>query len=102
MNNVHTQVLAVGVLIASAVSLGLVAALPPFTDMQTSRVIIERMTDVNAVTLFFNSYSGGGVGVGSAVLIIVWESLMIILRFLNIGLLNIKSTVFLVIVSTLR
>ncbi len=93
--------MAVGVLIASAVSLGLVAALPSFTD-PVSRVIINAGTDVNTETLFFNSYSGGGVGVGSAVLIIVWESLMIILRFLNIGLLNIKSTVFLVIVSTLR
>ena len=91
--------MAVGVLIASAVSLGLVAALPSFNLV--SRAIISTQTDVNAETLLFNSYSGGGVGVGSAVLIIVWEILMIILRFLNIGLLNVKSKIFLVIVSIL-
>ena len=83
--------LSVGVLIASAVSLGLVRTTLPSFDLGS--------LGINGVILLFNSLSAGGVGVGVAVLIIVWEIVMIILRFLNIGSINLKIWILLVIVS---
>ena len=77
----------------SAVSLGLVGTLPSFRDTDLNA------GGLNAVTLLFNSLAAGGVGVGVAVLIVVWEILMVILRFLNIGLINLKIKIFLGIVS---
>ncbi len=81
-------------LIVAAVSLGLVVALPPLNNAE-----IMMATGLNRATLLLNSYAAGGIGIGVAVLIVVWEIVMIILRFLNIGLLNIKSKIFLIIVS---
>lgn len=95
-----SQAVSVGVLVASAVCLGLVAALPAFSNAERAQIMA--MTNLNRQTLLFNSYAGGGIGVGVAVLIVVWEILMIVLRFLNIGLLNIKSKIFLVIVRKCR
>ena len=42
--------------------------------------------------------AAGAIDVASGVLVVVWALVMIILRILNIGLLNLKSKLFLAIV----
>ena len=54
-------------------------------------------TDLNNTQAFTNG--AGAVDTVSGVLVVVWALVMIILRILNIGLLNLKSKIFLAIVS---
>lgn len=78
----------------------MVAGLPQFSMLTSGdRIVINQVDNTNYATLLLNSYAGGGVGLGAALLIIIWEALMIILRFTNIGLLNLKIKIFLGIVS---
>lgn len=52
--------------------------------------------NLNATQAVTNA--GGAIDVVSGVLVVVWALVMIILRICNIGLLNLKSKIFLAIV----
>jgi len=61
--------------------------------------LVEQLIGVNYNTLIQNSVIAGGLGIGIALVTIPYELLVIILRFLNIGLVNYKIKIFLGIVS---
>ena len=60
---------------------------------------VEEMTGVNYPTLRFNSLAAGVIGIATSILCLIYETVVIILRFLNIGLINYKIKIFLAIVS---
>lgn len=60
---------------------------------------IQSLVGFNYVSMIFNSLSAGGTGVGISLLFMIYEVVVIILRFLNIGLVNLKIKIFLGIVS---
>ena len=62
--------------------------------------LIEQLTGVNYNTIIQNSISAGGLGIGIALVTIPYELLVVVLRFLNIGLINYKIKIFLGIVSS--
>lgn len=61
--------------------------------------MIESETGLDYRSMIFNSLSAGGIGVGISLLFMLYELVPIILRFLNIGLINVKIKIFLGIVS---
>lgn len=98
----YLKVFSVGVIVAAAVALGLVQGLPSsFTDDPRTRMEISNATGFNTETLLFNSNLGGGIGIAAAILTIIYEIVVIVLRFLNIGLVNLKIKIFLIIVRPL-
>lgn len=52
-------------------------------------------------TIYTKASVAGYFTIGSGVLAFVWELVIILLRFCNIGLLNLKATLFIMIVSQL-
>ena len=54
---------------------------------------------LNSRSMLFNSQIAGGLAIPTAVLILALEIAMIVIRFLNIGLYNLKVKIFLSIVS---
>lgn len=62
------------------------------------RQLILDITDMTYESMIFNSLSGVGVGVAVSAVVIIYELIPIILRFLNIGLLNLKIKIVLAIV----
>ena len=96
----HIKAFGVGAFITSAVALGLLQGLPRFTDVTSRATISREIPGSNPETLFLNSYLGGGIGITAATLTIIYEIIFIVLRFLNIGLINLKIKIFLIIVRT--
>ena len=84
-------------LIASAVAL---EALLTFPDESISTRSNERIVDDFTVRdLQFNSQAGAGTGIAVSVLLMFLGIAVIVVRFLNFGLVNAKSKIFLSIVS---
>ena len=89
----------VATFIASAIALHHTVTNVPSS---VGRAVDNRVDDViglNYGSLLFNSLAAGGTGVAISLLTILYELVPIILRFLNIGLINLKIKIFLSIVS---
>lgn len=88
-----------GTLIASAISLH--HTLENLEDVDPIfETRIDSITDLNYVSLLFNNRAASGTGIAISILTIIYEILPIVLRFLNIGLINYKIKIFLAIVSS--
>lgn len=81
-------------LIASAIAL---EALLTFPDPpRPNQIIVDDLTERD---LQFNSQAGAGTGIAVSVLLMFLGIAVIVVRFLNFGLVNAKSKIFLSIVS---
>ena len=54
---------------------------------------------MNYSSMIFNSLAASGTGVAISLLTLIYEVVPIVLRFLNIGLINLKIKIFLSVVS---
>ncbi len=88
----------IATLIASAIAIRQINRLPETVD-QSIDTRIESTVALNYITIIVNSLSAGGIGIGVSLLFMIYELVPIILRFVNIGLINIKIKIFLSIVS---
>lgn len=90
-----------GTFIASAVSLHHVVANLPArgeVDPSVSTTIVD-IVGMNYSSMLFNSLAASGTGVAISLLTLIYEVVPIVLRFLNIGLINLKIKIFLSVVS---
>ena len=90
----YSQVGGLASLVASAVALE--ALLRVDLSAPTNRDLVDGLTERD---LQFNSQAGAGTGIAVSVLLIFLGIAVIIVRFLNFGLINAKSKIFLSIVS---
>lgn len=87
-------------LIASAVALHHVLEnLPPKDLNVIPETRIENIADLDYGSLLFNSRAAAGTGIAISLLTIIYAVVPIVIRFLNIGLVNYKIKIFLSIVS---
>ena len=93
------QIFSIAGLIASAIALDDVLNNVPDALLQNLDRMVEDITGLNYTSMIFNSLSGAGLGVAVSVVVIIYEIIPIVLRFLNIGLINYKIKIFLGIVS---
>jgi hypothetical protein len=82
----------------------LIAAAVALATLRGNSDNIGRIDDVpdggDLTELRDNTYAATGVAIAVACFGIIYEVLFIVLRFLNIGLLNLKSKILLVVVSS--
>ena len=71
----------------------------PTTILEDVDEIIRTTAGLGYNDLTYYSVSAAGLGVGIGLAVVVCELLIICLRFINIGLINYKIKVFLLIVS---
>lgn len=91
------QVGSIATLIASAIAYDHVKDLPNRNNVALNN-LVQSVADINYRSFVFNSIAGGATGIGISILVLIYEMLPIILRFLNIGLINYKIKIFLGIV----
>ena len=93
----YSQVGGLASLVASAVALEALLTFPE-DDISSppNRDLVDGLTERD---LQFNSQAGAGTGIAVSVLLIFLGIAVIVVRFLNFGLINAKSKIFLSIVS---
>lgn len=101
---VPLQVFCVGGLVASAISLNhTLENLPAESAIDpTIESRIDDIADLNYDSLLFNARAASATGIAISLVVIIYEIVPIVLRFLNIGLINYKIKIFLGIVSAGR
>lgn len=94
-----------GAFIASAISLHHTLVNLPARDLNVIPLNVENAirdtADLDYGSLLFNSKAASGTGIAISLLTLIYEILPIVLRFLNIGLINYKIKIFLSIVRLL-
>ena len=88
-----TQVGSLPALVSAAVAIGYVAG-----DASVSESLNQNGTTASLISP--DTYGSAGFVVGIAALAIIMELLFIIVRICNIGLINLKVKIFLIIVSS--